>query len=199
MAATVLDRFIDEVRAAVAEPCDPAAAAGRVVPLMCALAADRSWIRPDFYEVDPGQGFGIVVLHEEPDGHPAGDPAGGFLVETICWGPGRGVAPHDHRTWGVVIGLDGHEVNVDWRRLDDGRLPGRATLEKAAETVVGPGDVKTLAPADIHSVRNDGDRPSLSLHVYGRSLARLDRSEFNPLAGTEAPCPKRSRKQAATT
>lgn len=188
MPGTVLDRFIDDVRAAVAGAPDPA---GRVVPLMRALAADRSWLRPEFYDVDPEQGFGIVVLHEEADDH----PAGGFLVETICWGTGRGVAPHDHRTWGVVIGLDGEEVNVDWRRLDDGRVPGRAQLEKAAETVVGPGVVKTLAPADIHSVRNDGDRPSLSLHVYGRSLARLDRSEFNPVAGTEAPCPKRTRRQ----
>lgn len=195
MAATVLDRFIDALRSAVADAADPTAAVDRAVPLMRALAGDRSWIRPAFYEVDATQGFGIVVLHEEP----GEDPAGGFLVETICWGPGRGVAPHDHRTWGVVIGLDGSEINVDWRRLDDGRVPGRAELEKAAETVVGPGVVKTLAPADIHSVRNDTDRPSLSLHVYGRSLARLDRSEFNPLAGTEAPCPKRTRKPATTT
>lgn len=191
MAATVLARFIDEVRAAVADTPNPASAVDRVVPLMRGLAADRSWIRPEFYDVDATQGFGIVVLHEEP-----GD---GLLVETICWAPGRGVAPHDHRTWGVVIGLDGEEINVDWRRLDDGRVPGRAALEQAAEAVVGPGVVKTLAPADIHSVRNDTDRPSLSLHVYGRSLAKLDRSEFNPLAGTETPCPKRIKKPAAPT
>lgn len=189
MAATVVDRFIGEVRAAIAGVSEPAAVADRVVPLMRALAGDRSWIRPEFYEVDANQGFGIVVLHEEP-----GD---GFLVETICWAPGRGVAPHDHRTWGVVIGLDGQETNVDWRRLDDGRTPGRAALETAAETVVGPGALKTFAPADIHSIRNDSDRPSLSLHVYGRNLAKLDRSEFNPLAGTEAPCPKRSKRPAA--
>jgi len=192
MAATVIDRFIDEVRLAVAETPDSAAVVERVVPLMRPLAGDRSWIRPAFYEVDANQGFGIVVLHEEADD----GPVGGFLVETICWAPGRGVAPHDHRTWGAVIGLDGRETNVDWRRLDDGRVPGRAELETAAETVVGPGVVKTFAPADIHSIRNDSDRPSLSLHVYGRNLAKLDRSEFNPLAGTEAPCPKRAKKQA---
>ncbi len=192
MAATVVDRFIDEVRSAVAEAPDPAAAVDRVVPLMRALAADRSWIRPEYYEADADQGFGIVVLHEEADE----GPGAGFLVETICWAPGRGVAPHDHRTWGVVIGLDGREVNVDWRRLDDGRVPGRAALETAAETVVERGVLKTFAPADIHSIRNDSDRPSLSLHVYGRNLAKLDRSEFNPLAGTEAPCPKRAKKQA---
>lgn len=188
MAAAAVERFVDEVRAAVGDDPDPIAAADRVVTLARALAGDRSWIRPEFYEVDADQGFGIVVLHEEP-----GD---GFLIETICWGPGRGVAPHDHRTWGVVVGLDGRETNVDWRRLDDGRVPGHAELETAAETVLGPGMAKTFAPADIHSVRNDFDRPSLSLHVYGRNLGKLDRSEFNPLARTEAPCPKRKKKPA---
>src|SRR5690606_21216795 len=65
MPATVLDRFIADLRAAVTGVPDPAA---RAVPLARALAADRSWIRPEFHEVDPAQGFGIVVLHEEPDG-----------------------------------------------------------------------------------------------------------------------------------
>ena len=192
MAASAVDRFIDDVRSAVAGASDPAAVVDRVVPLMRTLAGDRSWIRPEFYEVDANQGFGIVVLHEEPDE----DPGGGFLVETICWAPGRGLAPHDHRTWGVVVGLDGREINVDWHRLDDGRVAGRAELEKATETVVDPGVVKTFVPTDIHSVRNDSDRPSLSLHVYGRNLAKLDRSEFNPLAGTETPCPKRTKRPA---
>ena len=192
MAASAVDRFIDDVRSAVAGASDPAAVVDRVVPLMRTLAGDRSWIRPEFYEVDANQGFGIVVLHEEPDE----DPGGGFLVETICWAPGRGVAPHDHRTWGVVVGLDGREINVDWHRLDDGRVAGRAELEKATETVVDPGVVQTFVPTDIHSVRNDSDRPSLSLHVYGRNLAKLDRSEFNPLAGTETPCPKRTKRPA---
>ena len=54
--------------------------------------------------------------------------------------------------------------------------------------------MKTFRPDDIHSIRNDSDRPSLSLHLYGRSLAKTDRSEFNPLAGTVAPCPKRVRR-----
>ena len=33
------------------------------------------------------------------------------------------------------------------------------------------GDICTLLPNDIHSVHNEGDVPSVSLHIYGRSLA----------------------------
>ena len=89
------------------------------------LAEDTSWIGDDLYETDATQGFGISILHEEPDD--------GFLLETVCWEPGRGVAPHDHQTWGVVMGLTGEEINVDWRRVDDGAQPGRASLEQAGE------------------------------------------------------------------
>ena len=97
----------------------------------------------------------------------------------------------------IVVGLDGRETNVDWRRRDDGSRPGYADIEKARETVGGRGVMKTFMPNDIHSIRNDFDTPSLSLHVYGRNLAQVDRSEFSPLAKTQLPCPKRPKKQAS--
>ena len=189
MADGRIQGLIDDVRRIVAGTDDPAQVVGAVEPLMRAMAADTSWVRPEFYEAGAEMGVGIVVLHEEP--------ADGFLVETICWMPGRGVAPHDHQTWGIVVGLDGRETNVDWRRRDDGSRPGYADIEKARETVVGRGVMKTFMPNDIHSIRNDFDTPSLSLHVYGRNLAQVDRSEFSPLAKTQLPCPKRPKKQAS--
>jgi predicted metal-dependent enzyme (double-stranded beta helix superfamily) len=190
----LIARFVQDVRAAVADHGkDREAVVAAVTPRMEALAADQSWVPAAAREADEQQGFGIVVLHEEPDDA----PGGGFLVETICWAPGRGVAPHDHQTWGIVVGLDGEEVNVDWKRIDDGATPGHADLELAQETLVTKGVVKTFAPNDIHGIRNDSDRPSLSLHVYGRNLARIARSEFNPVAKTQAPCPVRAKKPAA--
>ena len=42
------------------------------------------------------------------------------------------------------------------------------------------GDICTLLPNDIHSGHNEGDVPSVSLHIYGRSLAFTDRREFDP-------------------
>ncbi|MEQ8587070.1 MAG: cysteine dioxygenase family protein [Thalassobaculaceae bacterium] len=182
----MIDTLVRDIRRIVSEETAPERLVAALSDRLRPLAEDPSWIDGDLYQTDADQGFGITILHEEPED--------GFLLETVCWEPGRGVAPHDHQTWGVVMGLDGEEINVDWRRTDDGGEPGRAALEQAGETRVTAGVVKTFRPDDIHSIRNESDRPSLSLHLYGRSLAKIDRSEFNPLAGTVAPCPKRVRR-----
>lgn len=181
--------LIAELQKIVSEDDDPRRIVDRVAPLARAMAADVDWIEPAFYEAGEDQGFGITILHAEP--------GGGLFVETVSWLSGRGVAPHDHQTWGVVVGLDGSEANVTWRRLDDGTKPGYADVEKDAEVVIERGDVVALLPDDIHSVHNGGDRTSLSLHIYGRNLAAVERSEFDPLAKTMRPCPQRRRTAAA--
>ena len=95
--------------------------------------------------------------------------------------------------WGCVVGIDGAEKNVTWLRKDDGRKEGYADLENYHEMVMRHGDICTLLPNDIHSVHNEGDVPSVSLHIYGRSLAFTDRHEFDPEAKVVRPCPKRKR------
>lgn len=188
MTDNAIQNLVTELRAATAGIDDPAEAIRRVTPIVEKMATDTSWVQPAYYECDEEQGFGINILNEEPD-HT-------LLVEVICWLPGRGVVPHDHQTWGVVVGIDGVEINVDWHRLDDGTKSGFADLEPTRETEVTRGTVCTLMPDDIHGVRNDGDVPSVSLHVYGRTLARLDRSEFDPVNKTQKPCPQRKRMTA---
>lgn len=188
MTDDIISNFVVKLRSATRESSDPTSIIERVTPLVELLADDTSWVRPTFYDCDEDQGFGINILHEEPD-HT-------LLVEAIAWLPGRGVAPHDHQTWGVVIGIDGVEVNVDWKRLDDGSKEGFADLEIAKETVVGHGDVVSFRPNDIHGVRNEGDVTSLSLHVYGKTLATLERSEFDPINKIQRLCPQRKRKPA---
>ncbi len=189
MPSGAIDTLVTDIKAMLATTSDPAEITNRVAELAKPLATDKSWIEPRFYETDDDQGIGIVVLHKEPDD--------GLLIETVCWQAGRGVAPHDHRTWGVVIGLEGEETNVTWRRLDDGATAGHAELEKAAETTVRCGDVCRLMPADIHSVRNDGAEDSMSLHIYGRDLATTGRSEFDPINKVERPCPVRKKQEVA--
>ncbi len=182
----MLDAFVKQVRASIARDGDHDVFTTEIATAMKELAADQSWVDAGLYAADHDQGFGITILHEEPDE--------GFFLETVCWLPGRGVAPHDHQTWGIVVGIDGEEVNVDWRRTDDQAVAGQADLEVAEEIRMTRGTVKVLRPDDIHSIRNESDGPSLSLHLYGRNLARVDRSEFNPVTGTVAPCPKRVRR-----
>lgn len=182
-----LDAFVQDLQGITAAEQDIKSIIRSVTPLAKRIASDIGWVKPSFYDCDADQGFGITVLHEEPQR---------LLVEAIAWLPGRGVAPHDHQTWGVVVGLDGPETNLNWRRQDDGSTPGRADVVLQNEVVVGAGDVIGFLPYDIHSVKNDSDQTTLSLHIYGKSLAHIDRSEFDPAAGTVRPCPKRKRNAA---
>jgi predicted metal-dependent enzyme (double-stranded beta helix superfamily) len=121
--------LVGDLRRIVAATADDREIVRQVMPLARRLGGP-ALRRDEFYECDPEQGFGINILHEEPDHS--------LLVEAIAWLPGRGVKPHNHKTWGVVIGLDGRETNVNWRRRDDGTRQGYADLVAHHEVVVGP-------------------------------------------------------------
>ena len=83
--------------------------------------------------------------------------------------------------------MDGPERNTFWKRLDDGARPGYAKLAKVAEKDFGPGDVVTLLPGAIHSVRNDTAAVTVSLHIYGYNLNLFTRSQFDPERDLEQP------------
>ena len=171
--------FVRELREIAAETGDASEITRRVRPLVRALAVAPSWLAPAHAVPNEGQGFGIHVLHEEPDHS--------LLVFVAAWAPHRGVAPHNHGTWAVVGGVRGHERNTVWKRLDDRSRPGHARLESVGETVVGPGDVLMMLPDSIHSVANDTDDVTVSLHVYGFNLNLTRRSQFDPERELEEP------------
>ena len=83
--------------------------------------------------------------------------------------------------------MDGPEKNVFSKRLDDGARPGYAELAKNGEKVFGPGDVVSFLPAQIHSVVNETDAVTVSLHIYGKHLNYATRSQFDPGAKRELP------------
>jgi predicted metal-dependent enzyme (double-stranded beta helix superfamily) len=171
-------RFVCDLRA-ITTASRPGAIIAELCPLVRQQAISRRWVQPDHLTCDAVQGFGAHVLHEEVDQT--------LWVVAFSWLPGRGAPPHDHRTWAVVAGVEGMEKNTYWRRLDDGRRPGHAELAPVGEQVVGPGDVVAFLPDAIHSVTNETDRVTLSLHVYGRNLNRVGRSQFDPGKQTERP------------
>jgi predicted metal-dependent enzyme (double-stranded beta helix superfamily) len=174
-----LATFVKDLRAVVREAGDDRTIIAEVSPLARELALARSWLAPRHYECDPGQGFGVHLLHEEPD-HT-------LAVFAASWLPGRRAPPHNHGTWAVVAGADGAETNVFWERLDDGTRPGYAQIRKQAEQVFGPGDVVSLLAESIHSVENRTGSVTVSLHVYGRHLNHVARLQFDPLARTATP------------
>ena len=98
MAGYTMGQFIADVKDVQAAHSDPKEILQRVAPLAKKIADADAWLNDSHYRVEQSQGIGITIIHEEPED---------LLVETVCWSPGGGVLPHDHKTWGCVVGIDG--------------------------------------------------------------------------------------------
>ena len=89
-------------------------------------------------------------------------------------------------TWAIVVGVEGKERNIRYKRLDDRSDPGYAELEVKDESVAGPGDLVCIRNGGIHAVRNDSDKVTLSLHTYGFHVNHTLRSRYDVEARTAA-------------
>jgi predicted metal-dependent enzyme (double-stranded beta helix superfamily) len=151
-----------------------------VRPLMRRAAlASASWLDDRLYAADREQGFGVHLLHEKPD-HT-------LAIFVVSWLPHRGAPPHDHGTWAVIAGVDGPEKNEFFERIDDRSREGYAELRKVGEKVCAVGDVIAMPKGTIHSVVNETETTSLSLHVYGKHVNYTGRSRFDIERHTETP------------
>jgi predicted metal-dependent enzyme (double-stranded beta helix superfamily) len=169
-----------DLRRLRAEIADEHELLAAIRPLARRAALSRnSWFEERMNYPDAEQGFGVYRLHEEPDHS--------LAILAVSWLPHRGTPPHDHGTWGIVTGVDGLERNDFYRRLDDRSQPGYAELEFTASRVFGPGEVLTMSTGLIHSVRNDTNHLSLSLHIYGRHINYTGRSQFDLETRRETP------------
>ena len=174
-----ITRFVKDLRTIVNDTGDETTILSQVQPLACRAVGERSWLREEMYMADPELGFGTTLLHSEPDNS--------LFVVVDSWLPGRGVRPHDHGTWAVVVGVTGTERNVFWKRTDDGSRPGYAELSKIREEEISEGDVVAMSTGEIHSVVNETDETTLSFNVYGRHLNYIGRSQFDTDKNLEIP------------
>lgn len=174
-----LSEFVEDMRRITKELKEDREVVAAITPLAQRFAATLDLDDDELYHCNEEQGFSLHMLHEEEDHSNA--------VFLFAWLPDRGTQAHNHKTWGVVVGLKGIETETRWRRLDDGSEPGRATLEQQSEHTLKPGSVSAFLPDDIHTVWNNTDEVSLSLHAYGKHINYTGRSEFDPEAGTEKP------------
>ena len=178
-AAYSLSDYVTDLRAITRETQDDEAILQRARPLAKRMVFSKSWLHDHYYKCDEEQGFGVHLLHEEPD-HT-------LAVFVVAWLPGRGTPPHDHGTWAVVAGVDGAERNIFWKRLDDGSRAGYAELEQNGERTYVDGEVVAMLPGEIHTVRNETDAITLSLHTYGKHVTFNERSQFDPEKHTATP------------
>lgn len=131
---------------------------------------------PEEYRVPAGSrgrsaNHGSYILHRGE----------GLAVTSVVWGPGDHIAPHDHRTWGMIGVMDNAITETRFNRKDDRSKADFAVLEKTRETLVKPGEVSLLIPEvdEIHQMDNHSDRPTVEIHVYGKDLKGLERCMYN--------------------
>ncbi len=142
------------------------------------LARKRELFPMAHFPVAAHEGNGVIYrLSEDPDHR--------FALYASTGVPGKGVHPHNHTTWAVIVGVHGDEHNVFYKRSDDRKTPGKGTLAKTGEATVSPGTGVTLMPEDIHSIFVTGETNTVHLHMYGLALEQLhQRVMYDTRAGT---------------
>jgi len=143
----------------------------------------HNWLRPSMCVPNAERGASAATyrLHEEPDHS--------LALFVVTWLPGDETPPHDHGTWAVIAGLDGHETNHWWRRIDDGSVPGYARVARAGQERIDPSRIVALPRPSIHSLHNDSDAASVTLHLYGINVDFAERWKYDPNGHTLAPYP----------
>ena len=88
-----------------------------------------------------------------------------------CVADGTSAPPHEHKTWAVIVGLRGKELN----RLY-GSCAGSGQPQVQQEVVVEQGTGVAMLGDDVHSIHIDG--AATNFHCYGLALERLAGRRF---------------------
>jgi len=161
-----------------AKGVSPAALDG-IKSVLFDLAADKSLFPLEDFPIDPETDGNSVVYRLSEDGDHR------FALYASTAQPGKGVAPHNHTTWAVIVGVHGDEHNIFYSRTDDGSVAGEGMVEPIREETVRHGSGVTLMPDDIHSIHVTGDQQTVHLHMYGLALEQLhERVMYDRTLGT---------------
>jgi len=174
-----LSQFVADLRSITGTTADEREVLRQVAPLAERLAANPALKSEPAVHSNIEKGFSFNLLHEEPDHS--------LAIALLSWLPSGATLPHNHGTWGIVVGLEGAEKNVFWQRLDDGSRAGYAELQRIGEMECVLGQAVVLPSPTIHSVENTAERPSVSLHVYGKNVYYTGRSQFDIVNKRELP------------
>ena len=156
-------KLLANVHAIVAKEGITPSALHAIKQKLVSLANKELFPSADF-EMPVSQGRTHPLLVEDNDG------LGLYLTINR---PGKEAAPHDHGIWCVNAAISGRERHLFFRRTDDGRRTGHATVMKTGEVMVEPGNGMAMADHDIHSTEVVGDKPAIGLALYGYALARF--------------------------
>ena len=129
----------------------------------------EAWIRPEAAFLRP------VFLEPAPDSYARRllyrDPEGAFSVVIMVWGEGQGTPIHDHAgLWCVECVYRGC-IQVDSYDLQGAPEDQEVGFEEAGSVIAGCGSAGALIPPfDYHVIRNAGEEPAVTVHVYGGDM-----------------------------
>ncbi len=113
------------------------------------------------------------------------DPQERFSVQSFVWGPGQSTPIHNHTVWGLVGVLRGAELCQRYTRDANG-----VVTKDGPSVVLNAQEIDAVSPAigDLHTVANAlSDRPSISVHVYGKNIGNTIRGVFKEGSNEEKP------------
>lgn len=168
--AAVRELAAGVARVVAAEPM-PEAVTGKVADALRAFLTQG--VLPErFATAHPGLPVTTYLLHA--------DPAGRFSIAVLVLRPGARAPLHDHRTWtvwGTIRGTD-HEKQFERGANGEDDFP---ELRPIADRRMAVGEVSVVAmpPRDVHYVENAGTGVSVSVHVHGADLSRIERNRYD--------------------
>ncbi|WP_102225311.1 cysteine dioxygenase family protein [Acidimangrovimonas sediminis] len=168
-----LRQFVDAATATVAEERDEGMILDRLKGPLGDLIAVDDWLPEAFTRPHP-EYYQQYLLHC--------DPLERFSVVSFVWGPGQKTPIHNHTVWGMIGMLRGAEISTRFAPPEEG-----APMAALGDDRLDPGDIDLVSPdlGDYHQVRNAfDDRVSISIHVYGSNIGRVQRQVFDGATGT---------------
>lgn len=177
--AAEVSKTVDKIRASEREKGVTREALDDIKSHLIDLATQDGLFPLEDFPIDPEtDGNGVIYRLSEDDDHR-------FALYASIGLPGKGVRPHNHTTWAVIVGIAGDELNRFYERTDDMSQPGIGTLRQTGEETVRYGTGVAFMPEDIHSIEAKGASKTVHLHMYGLALEQLhERVMYNEELGT---------------
>lgn len=165
-----LERYIGEIRSLWGDGKDPQLPF-RVKSLMEKLLASTSPDEPWMAELIR-DGKAAKELYRDPDY--------GFIQMGHVHKQGHANSPHDHGPCWVVYGAYTGVTEITlYRRTDDRKEAGHASLKKRELHRLSPGVVYPYLPGDIHST-HAVEGPAVVFRFLSYDLDRVERYRYNP-------------------
>lgn len=164
-----IEDFCETVGAIVANHPE-AEVPGRIAKHLPGLLANRDLLRPD-QKTLPAEGYGRHEVFLCPNDK--------FSIIAAVWPAGYASPIHDHMTWCTFGVFEG--VIQETRFAPETGVAGceRATVTQQQRWGVGDVAHLPVGGGDIHCMFNPGDRPAVSIHVYGGNSAKLGPNVVN--------------------